>query len=133
MRDLPLAAGRGPGLAFPARGLAALTRFVDADVCRSCEGKDVVMGPMMILPLGGAESPAGLIGNMPKPLAEHPSQRPLLPDDSALVPQALEEPAARATLQLTTRTVMRHATPHDVTIPARSDVVPVRFTPAGGR
>ena len=83
-----------------------------------------VLGLMMVLFLGGVESTAGLTGTLFKLLAENPGQRALLRENTALIPDAVEEAIRLATpLQLVGRTAAREVTLHGVTIPAGGRVV----------
>src|SRR6201990_2835508 len=83
-----------------------------------------VLGLMMVLFLGGVESPAGLIGTLFKLLAENPDQRAILRENPALITDAVEEAIRLATpLQLVGRTTSREVTLHGVTIPAGGRVV----------
>jgi len=83
-----------------------------------------ILGLLVLLFLGGAESTAGLIGTMFRLLAENPEQREKLIADPSLAPQAVEETLRWATpLQETARTAVKDIELHGVTIPAGSRVV----------
>jgi cytochrome P450 len=94
--------------------------FADEHIEPSSE----VMGLMLILFFGGAETTSGLMSTVFKLLADNPDQRELLLKDPSLIGNAVDEAVRYATpLQLVARTTSREVTLHGVTIPKGGRVV----------